>query len=545
MFKHRTLSAAVFAVVVGALVGGLYGRNALATQDRVAERYKVFTAALSAIEAQYVEKVESDRVVYSAIQGMLQTLDPHSNFLDPRTYLQLRERQEGRYYGLGITIQVVDGDITVVSLFEGSPAYKRGIRRGDVIAKIKGEDTKGWTSDKAVSQLRGPKGSTVDISLRRKGYDQLITLAVERDEISIPTIQGVFMLDAQTGYVRLRDFSETTDRDLGRAIETLTAKGMKQLMLDLRDNPGGPLDQAIRVSNRFLPRGDLIVYTRGRIANSDQDYRATEDPSVSTLPIVVLVNRNSASAAEIVAGSLQDHDRALVVGENTFGKGLVQSIYRVSEGAGLALTTARYYTPSGRLIQRPWDGSFDEYLTYSLRDQEEGAARQRNEATMKLTDSGRRVFGGVGIEPDKFVPGPVEGFNPSRFGRSLYARQAFANFAQQFSAEGDTRIRGEAKNRRFVARGFEVTDAVIADFKSMLVADRVKVDEEAFAKDLEFIRAMIRYDVDLALFGVEEARRRLIADDPQAEIALGQFPEATRLSENARRTRASASREGR
>jgi carboxyl-terminal processing protease len=544
MLRHRTLSAAVFAVVVGALVGGLYGRSALATQDRVAERYKVFTTALSAIESQYVEKVESDRVVYSAIQGMLQTLDPHSNFLDPRTYLQLRERQEGRYYGLGITIQVVDGDITVVSLFEGSPAYKRGIRRGDVIARIKGEDTKGWTSDKAVSQLRGPKGSAVEISLRRKGYDQLINLSVERDEISIPTIQGVFMLDAQTGYVRLRDFSETTDRDLGRAIETLSAKGMTQLLLDLRDNPGGPLDQAIRVSNRFLPRGDLIVYTRGRIANSDQDFRATEDPSVAALPIVVLVNRNSASAAEIVAGSLQDHDRALVVGENTFGKGLVQSIYRVSQGAGLALTTARYYTPSGRLIQRPWDGSFDEYLTYSLRDQE-GTSRQRNEASVKLTDSGRRVFGGVGIEPDKFVAGPVEGFNPSRFGRSLYARQAFANFAQRFSAEGDTRIRAESKERRFVSRGFDVSEAMIADFKTMLVNDRIKVDEEAFAKDLAFIRAMIRYDIDLALFGVEEARRRLIADDPQAAVALAQFPEATRLSENARRTRASASREGR
>jgi carboxyl-terminal processing protease len=543
MFKHRTLSAALFAVLVGALVGGAFGRSALATQDRVAERYKVFTAALAAVEAQYVEKVESDRVVYSAIQGMLQTLDPHSNFLDPRTYLQLRERQEGRYYGLGITIQVLDGDITVVSLFEGSPAYRRGIRRGDVIARIKGEDTKGWTSDRAVSLLRGPKGSTVDISLRRKGYEQLINLAVERDEISIPTIQGVFMMDAQTGYVRLRDFSETTDRDLGRAIEVLQAKGMRQLMLDLRDNPGGPLDQAIRVSNRFLPKGDLIVYTRGRIANSDQDYRATEDPSVAALPIVVLVNRNSASAAEIVSGSLQDHDRALVVGENTFGKGLVQSIYRISEGAGLALTTARYYTPSGRLIQRPWDGTFDEYLTYSLRDQDGG--RQHNEATMKFTDSGRRVFGGVGIEPDWFVVGPVEGFNPTRFGRSLYARQAFANFAQLFSAEGDTRIRAEGQGRRFVARGFEVSDEMVADFKAMLLADKVKIDEESFAKDIEFIRAMIRYDIDLALFGVEEARRHLIAMDPQAQAGLQQFPEATRLAENARRTRAQASREGR
>lgn len=543
MLKHRTLSAAVFAVIVGALVGGAFGRSALATQDRVAERYRVFTAALAAIETQYVEKVESDRVVYSAIQGMVQTLDPHSNFLDPRTFAQLRERQEGRYYGLGITIQVVDGDITVVSLFEGSPAYKRGIRRGDVIARIKGEDTKGWTSDKAVSHLRGPKGSAVEISLRRKGYDQLINLSVERDEISIPTIQGVFMVDETTGYVRLRDFSETTDRDLGRAIDTLKGKGMTQLLLDVRDNPGGPLDQAIKVANRFLPRGDMIVYTRGRIANSDQDFRATDEPTVGEMPVVVLVNRNSASAAEIVAGSLQDHDRALVVGENTFGKGLVQSIYRVNQGAGLALTTARYYTPSGRLIQRPWDGSFDEYLTYTLRDQE--GNRQHDPASMKLTDSGRKVFGGVGIEPDKFVAGPVEGFNPSRFGRSLYARQAFANFAQRFTAAGDTRIKAQGQQQRLVERGFAVTDELVQEFRAFLDSERIKVDEQAFAADQAFIRAMIRYDVDLALFGVEEARRRLIADDPQAQLALSQFPEATRLSENARRSRAVASRQGR
>jgi len=188
MLKQKTLPAAVFAVVVSALVGGLFGRSALATQDRAAERYKVFTSALAAIESEYVEPVDSERVVYSAVNGMLQTLDPHSSFLDPRTYAQLRERQEGRYYGLGITIQVVDGDITVVALFEGSPAYRKGVRRGDVIARIKGQDTKGWTSDQAVRELRGPKGTSVEIGLRRQGYDSLIELSVERDEIAIPTI---------------------------------------------------------------------------------------------------------------------------------------------------------------------------------------------------------------------------------------------------------------------------------------------------------------------------------------------------------------------
>jgi carboxyl-terminal processing protease len=542
MFKSRTLPAAVFAVVVSALVGGFFGRSALATQDRVSERYRVFTAALSSIERQYVEPVETERVVYSAINGMLQTLDPHSSFLDPRTYAQLRERQEGRYYGLGITIQVIDGDITVVSLFEGSPAYRRGVRRGDVIARIKGEDTKGWTSDRAVRELRGPRGSAVAISLRRQGYDQFIDLSVERDEINIPTIQGAFMVDAQTGYVRLRDFSETTDRDLGRAIEELKASGMRQLMLDLRDNPGGPLDQAIKVSNRFLSRGDMIVYTRGRVPNSDQDYRATEPPTVAGLPIVVLVNRNSASAAEIVAGALQDHDRAFVVGETTFGKALVQSIYRISQGAGLALTTARYYTPSGRLIQRPWDGSFDEYLSYTMREQQ--GERPHEPDQLKYTDGGRKVFGGGGVEPDVHVAGPVEGFKPTRFGRSLYARQFFASFAERFSAEGDTRIHVEGRNREYVRRGFEVSDAMVEDFRAHVEGRRAKIDEEAFAKDREFIRAMIRYEIDIALFSVEDARRHLIAKDPQAQFALAQFPEAIKLTEF-RRSRVTASREPR
>lgn len=529
MYKQRVLPAVLFAVVVSALVGGVLGRRAQATSDPVTERYRTFTAALAAIEREYVEDVPSDRLVYSAINGMLQTLDPHSSFLDPRQYAQMRERQEGRYYGLGISIVAQDGDINVVSLFEGSPAYKRGIRRGDVIARIEGDDTKGWTNEQAVKALRGPKGSTVNLGLRRQGYEALIELTVERDEVNIPTIQGTFMVDDQTGYVRLRDFSETTDRDLGVALDELRGKGMKRLLLDLRDNPGGPLDQAIKVSDRFLPRGDMVVYTRGRTRNSDQDYRAQDDASMDGIPVVVLVNRNSASAAEIVSGALQDHDRGLVVGERTFGKALVQSIYRISEGAGLALTTARYYTPSGRLIQRPWDGAFDEYLTYSLRDQE--ADRQRDPADLKFTDAGRKVYGGGGVEPDKYIAGPVEGFNPTRFGRGLYARQVFADYAELFSAAGDTRVQGAARNRKVVARGFVVDDEMVDDFKAFLEKRSIRIDADAFATDREFVRAMIHHDIDLALFGVEEARRNLLRHDPQATFALNQFDEAVRLTE--------------
>jgi carboxyl-terminal processing protease len=529
MRSFRLFPAVILAVLLSALAGGFFGGSLLARQDGIDQQYRIFTAAMAAIDREYVEEVPSDRLVYGAIDGMLKTLDPHSNFFDPRQYQQLRERQEGRYYGLGIQIQVIDGDITVMSVFEDSPAYRKGLRRRDVIARINDQDAKGWTSEKAVSQLKGPKGTEVDIAIRRIGYDGLIDLAIERDEVNITTVRGAIMVDDQTGYIKLGDFSETSDEEVGRALEHLTAKGMKRLVFDLRDNPGGPLDQAIRISNRFLERGELVVYTDGRVNNSKNRYFAQQNSEYQHLPLVVLVNRNSASASEIVAGAIQDHDRGLVAGETTFGKALVQSVYTITGSAGLALTTGRYYTPSGRMIQRPWDGSFDEYLTYSLRDQ--NAERQHSSADMKLTDAGRKVYSGGGIEPDKFLPGPVEGFNPTRFGRTLYARQSFANFADQFTAEGDTRLGAANKNKKRISRGFVVTDAMLEDFKSLLKERRIAIDDESFAKDDTFIRAMIHYEIDLPLFGVEEARRNLIKLDPQAQFALQQFPDAIRLTQ--------------
>ena len=526
-----TLTIGVSAVVLSALLGGLFGGRVLATQEDMPQHYDAFATALAAIEANYVDEVDVERLIYQSIGGMLQTLDPHSNFMDPRSYAQLRERQEGRYYGLGISINVIDGNITVMSLFEGSPAHRKGIRRGDIIARIAGTSAKDMSSDEAVRMLRGPRGSSVNISIRRTGYDELIDLAVERDEITIATIQGAYLVDERTGYVKLGDFSETSDRDLRRALNELKEEGMERLILDLRNNPGGPLDQAIKVSNEFLPRGDLIVYTRGRVANSDQDYHAQEEGDFTELPLVLLVNRNSASASEIVAGAIQDHDRGLVVGETTFGKALVQSIYRVSHGAGLALTTARYYTPSGRMIQRPWDGTFDEYLTYSLREQ---GPRTHSAGDRKYTDGGREVFSGGGIEPDNPIAGPIEGFDPSRLGRLLYARQEFASFAERFSAAGDTRITAESHGRRVVAPAFVIDDVLVSEFKDHLRNRGLTVDEEAFAEDSEFIRAMIHFEIDVALFSVEEARRNLFHADPQAQRGLALFGDAERLLDSSK-----------
>jgi len=528
-------------VLASALAGGAMGARANATQDynKAEDRYKMYQIALNAIDREYVEPIDSAQLVYSSIDGLLRTLDPHSTFFDPKAYDRMREQQSGRYPGIGITILPVDGNITVTSVFEGSPAYRAGIRRNDVIARvgqpadeggkkiIKWEETKGWPSEEVVKRVRGQKGTTVEISIRRPGVDQLIDLTVERDTISITSVRTAFMIAPGTGYIRLQEFAEHTDEELGQALTSLKKQGMQRLMLDLRDNPGGELDQAIAVASRFLKSGQMVVYTRGRAQGTAEDYRVETTGTVLDTPMVVMVNRNSASASEIVSGAMQDHDRAILVGETTFGKALVQGVYRISEGAGLALTTGRYFTPSNRMIQRPWDAAFDEYLTYSYTDQK---PRVHDAAQLKYTDSGRKVYSGGGIEPDHFVPGPADGFNPTRFSRMLRDRGAFIVFAERFTKEGDVRPGGKAAAAAHkVAPGWEVTDAMVTEFHDYVVGERVRFDEAAFKADLAFVKAMIHFEVDADLFGMEEARRNLSRVDPQVQAALGYFDEAKAL----------------
>ena len=528
--RGRGIPAAVVVVVLSALAGGALSSQVVTTQDRevrATERYHMYRAALAAVEQHYVEPVDSAELVYGSIDGMLRTLDPHSSFLDPRLFKQMQERQEGHYKGIGITIQKLSGGITVISIFEGSPAYRAGIRRNDVIARVGEEDASNFETQDVVDRVRGEEGTTVDISIRRPGVEKLIDLTVARAEIKMTTVRTAFMLARGTGYVRLQDFSDTTNDELGAALEKLSAEGMERLVLDLRDNPGGPLVQAIAVSNRFLPKGKMIVYTRGRVPNADEDYHALQQGEYTSLPLIVLVNRSSASASEIVSGAVQDHDRGLVIGETTFGKALVQGVYKLRNGSGLALTTGRYYTPSDRLIQRPWDGAFDEYLLYSLQDQ--NGDRQHAPEDLRFTEGGRRVYSGGGIEPDRFIPGPVEGFNPSRFSRLLKDRGAFISFAERFTKDGDTRPGAQSAARHKVAPGWQVTDARVQEFKQFIAGERVRVDEAAFNADTAFIKAMIRFEVDADLFGIEEARKNLIQVDPQAQAALGYFDEARQL----------------
>ena len=467
--RNRTTGVAVTVVLLSALAGGLLGSRVLATAtDRESERSRSYAAALAVVESQYVEPLDTTPLIYGSIEGMLRTLDPHSTFFDPKQYAQMRERQEGHYYGIGISIAAVDGDITVTQLFEGSPAYRAGIRRGDVIAFVPCAPGAGRRDRRRRRQTRraeqgqhegladrpgrqahqGPEGHDGRYLDPPPGLDQLIDLTVERDEINITTVRTAFMIAPGTGYVRLQEFSETTDTELSAALKKLKAAGMQRLLLDIRDNGGGPLNQAIAVANHFLHKGQMIVYTKGRVENSDENYRAVVEGDYTDLPLIVLTSRQSASASEIVTGSMQDHDRGLIVGETTFGKALVQSVYSI-EGAGLALTTAHYYTPSGRLIQRPWDGAFDEYLTYALRDQ--SASRAHPASELKYTDGGRKVYGGGGIEPDHFIGGAIEGFNVTPFTRTLFVRGAFVELRREVHQgrrhAAGREVRGDAQGR--------------------------------------------------------------------------------------------------
>ncbi|MEK6725316.1 MAG: S41 family peptidase [Deltaproteobacteria bacterium] len=352
MGKRKGLFLVFFITTVG--LGLVVGKSLAQKASGVGEAYeslKVFTDALSLIQKNYVEKVNSKDLAYSAMKGMLEGLDPHSSFMNPDTFKEMQVDTKGEFGGLGIEITMKDGILTVVSPIEDTPAFKAGIKAGDIIIKIDGKGTKDLTLMDAVKMMRGPKGTQVTITVVRETFTEPKDFTVTRDIIAVKSVKSK-TLESGYGYVRVAQFQEKTDTDLDNVLDKMEKEngGLKGLVLDMRNNPGGLLDQAVKVSDDFLESG-LIVYTDGRIEGQKMTFSAKKEGTRPNYPIVVLVNSGSASASEIVAGALQDHGRALILGTQTFGKGSVQTIYPLEDGSALRLTTARYYTPSGRSIQ--------------------------------------------------------------------------------------------------------------------------------------------------------------------------------------------------
>jgi len=523
--KSWTFSLTLAVAIIGAtLFGGFYGNRLFGApvQSEVQKRLKEYTDLLAAVTANAPDDVGSDKFVYSSIDGMLRTLDPHTSFLEPKEYADMQDRQKGSFYGLGILVTKRNDQVTVITPLEGTPAARLGIRAGDVISEVEGVSTDDLPLDDVVKRLKGPKGTTVHIKIVRVGMKEPIPLSIVRAAIPTNSISNVLMLKPGIGYIRIKDFTATTVRELDEAIDKLKGQGMQKLVLDLRQNPGGLLDAAVGVSDHFLDKGQMIVYTKGRTPDSAQDYLAPGKHQHLDMPMVVVVNRGSASASEIVAGALQDHDRAIIVGETSWGKGLVQSVYTLQYSAGLALTTSKYYTPSGRNIQRDYSSFYDYYVA------DEGDDGSASEMPLKdrkkfTTATGRIVYGGGGITPDIFVkPAPL-----SRTTQLLEVRSAIFNYGVDYVAKHpdvteDVAIT-PAVMENFVAYASEKDIAPVADIRDALQKPN----------DRNFIERALKAEIIAAKFGFDASYPYRLQGDNQIAKAVEVLPDSQKLAEKA------------
>jgi carboxyl-terminal processing protease len=517
-----TFSLTLLVAIAGAtLFGGFYGNRLLGSpsQSDLTKRLREYSDLLNAVTANSAEDIGTDKVVYSSIDGMLRTLDPHTSFLEPKEYADMQDRQKGSFYGLGILVTKRNDQVTVITPLEGTPAARLGIRAGDVISEVEGTPTDDLPLDDVVKRLKGPKGTTVHIKIIRVGMKEPIPLTIVRAAIPTNSISNTLMIRPGVGYIRIKDFTATTVRELDEAVEKLNAEGMQKLVLDLRMNPGGLLDAAVGVSDHFLDKGQMIVYTKGRTPDSAQDYNAPGKHQKLDVPVVVLVNRGSASASEIVAGALQDHDRALIIGETSWGKGLVQSVYTLQYGAGLALTTSKYYTPSGRNIQRDYSSFYDYYVA------DEGDSTS-TEVPLKdrkqfKTDTGRIVYGGGGITPDVFVK-PAQ---LSRTTQLLEVRSAIFNYAVEYAA----------KHPELTPKELNITPAIIDDFARFAAEKDIAPmpdirDALQKPEDRNYIERALKAEIVAAKNGYDASYPYRLQGDTQVEKALEMFPEAQKLA---------------
>jgi carboxyl-terminal processing protease len=550
------VAAAIF--ITATVIGGTMGtsarhfnapeKGAASTGDQIEGDYR---EAIDVVSRNYAGDVDYEKATQASIQGMLSTLDPHSMYFTRNEFKKLKEDQDSRFYGIGVTILQHRDGVYVQSAVKGTPAERAGLRYGDRIIEVDGKDARDWTSEQVSKNVRGDRGEAVKIRVERAGSSEPLSFTIVRDAVPLPSINNTFMIRPNVGYVGLtRGFQHTTGDELSDAIKTLKAQGMRQLVLDLRNNPGGLLDQAIDVASEFLERGQVVVSVRGREYEQPILYRSKgTDPE--EFPLVVLINRNSASASEIVAGAIQDQGRGLIVGETSFGKALVQRVYQLPLGAGLTLTTAKYYTPFGRSIQRSYaSGSlYDYYTRHELDDDGNANAQagptpgaQPTPATAPTpppgpavkTAGGRIFYGGGGITPDVEVK-PLNG-TPVR---ARIAEAAF-QFTRQLAAGQipgleSYKIEKTEYGHTLRPTDYPVTDKVLEAFRSFLRKDpTLGVQPSQVDEELDFVRLRVRDEVITAAYSTDAGSRVLLESDPQVMRAVELLPDAKRLAESIR-----------
>ncbi len=548
-------------VLAAALFGGTVGsarKLGRSTAPAAAKSYRAtdgieqdYNEAISTITSNYSGDIDYEKATQAAIQGMLSTLDPHSMYFPYSEFKKLKEDQDSRFYGIGVTIVQHRDGVYVQSAVEGTPAARLGLRYGDRILEVDGKDARDWSSEQVSKNVRGERREPVTIKVERAGAEAPMNFTIVRDAVPLPTIRNAYMIRPGTGYVGLTGgFQRSSDDELREALKKLHEQGMRQVVLDLRGNPGGLLDQAIEVAGEFLPRGKVVVSVKGRTEYTEPIVYKSSDSDPENLPLVVLINRNTASASEIVAGAIQDHGRGLIVGETSFGKGLVQRIFQLPFNTGLTLTTARYYTPYGRSLQRDYSSGslYDYYTRHDANDtQPQPSPGTRNlESPLALasptphpqtgpavkTAAGRVFYGGGGITPDIETKEPIN--TPAR----LRIAEAAFYFTRQLAGGLVTglesyKVEKVQYGKTARAADFPITDRVVEAFRNFVRSDALfqltpaQIDEE-----LDFAKLRLREEIVTAAFSNDTGARVLLDSDTQVLRALDALPDAKRLAES-------------
>ncbi len=463
---------------------------------------KLFDKVAFDINKKYVDSIDVKNMIYAGIRGMIETLDPFSTLQDVKAHDHLMEMTEGKYEGLGMTISKRNNVITVISPIEGTPAYRMGLRAGDQIVKIDGKSTQGMSTEAASKLMRGKRGTTVVLTIEREGVSEPLEYEVERAIIELKSVPYYGVMDGGIGYVRLVKFSKDSGKELEDAIENLKSEGIQGMILDLRSNGGGLLDQAVETSNLFIDQDKLIVYTQGR-TEFKREFHAKEVPVFPDDPLVILVNEGTASASEIVSGAIQDWDRGVVIGNTTFGKGLVQQIIPMPKNTYLKLTTAKYYIPSGRCIQKPEIARRQKVIEETKEGEEEPDSLVKVEKEVFYTKGGRKVYGGGGIVPDIEVNVPK--WKPIEY--NLERHSMFFNFAVTYIAKHPD-----------ISQDFEVDDQMLEEFKRFL-KEKNFTYKSALELDLELLKSKIEEQEKSQMFSeAVEDLERLIEEDKEDDF---------------------------